>query len=81
MKSIKIDEISVVVSHPHGDVEVPLKEWIRTGLGPRSFVSPSGAKHIGTGKELPLSIIPLKYRNNFLSRFLISLGILKNPWR
>jgi len=80
MSKLSYDEIIVIISHPHGDVEVELSEWIKIGPGERPFLQPTSVKQKSTGKPMSLHIIPLKYRNNRLSRFLISLGLIENPW-
>ncbi len=73
-------EIVVTINHPHGKIKVGLDEWIRIGPGPRKFLRPSSAYDKNSGKRLPIRVIPLRYRNNFVSRFLIRLGILSDPW-
>jgi len=71
----------VVLEHPHGKIEVSLEEWISIGPGARPLVRPVEAKRKGSGEPLPLSVIPLRCRNNGLSRTLIALGVLKDPWK
>jgi hypothetical protein len=73
-------DIIVVLEHPYGRVEVSLEEWISTGPGERPLVRPVEAKRKDSGQPLPLSVIPLQYRNNRLSRALIALGVLEDPW-
>jgi hypothetical protein len=73
-------EIIVIVAHPMGDVETPLEAWMRHGPGERELVSISRVVCKDDGRTLPVSTIPLRYRNNFLSRWLISVGLLQNPW-
>ena len=73
-------DILVTVAHPFGDVEVPLDTWIARGPGPRPLVRPVSARSKGSGERLPLSVIPLQYRNNGLSRTLIAMGLLRDPW-
>lgn len=77
----KITDISVILAHPWGDIEVPLEEWILSGPGERDLVRPFAAKSQITGESLPMSVIPLRYRNNLWSRFLIKLGFLSDPWK
>ncbi len=60
-------EIVVVLDHPHGKVEIPLEEWIAKGPGERKLLTPIAAKNRRTGKQVPLSVVPLRYRNNKLS--------------
>jgi hypothetical protein len=74
------DDTLVVIGHPYGDVEVPLAVWIATGPGPRPGVRPIRARSRSTGQPLPLSVIPLRYRNNWLSRLAIRHGLLDDPW-
>lgn len=76
-----IDDVIVTLAHPHGDIEIPLVEWIRTGPGPRHLLQPTGARSRATGAPLPLSVIPLTYRNNAISRALIKLRLVQRPWR
>jgi hypothetical protein len=74
------DDILVVVGHPFGDVEVALTVWIATGPGPRPFVRPLRARSRSTGQPLPLTVIPLRYRNDEQARQAIQDGLLENPW-
>lgn len=74
------NQILVIVEHPHGRIEALLSEWIAIGPGSRELLSPCAAKHRETDEALPLSVIPLRYRNNTVSRLLIRLGVLSNPW-
>jgi hypothetical protein len=81
MDSKDLDQLSVVLAHSFGDVNVPLEEWMQVGPGPRRFIHPIKVISEKTGKELPLSVIPLRYRNTVLSRFLIRIGLLDDPWQ
>jgi hypothetical protein len=81
MRSPDFSEIEVTIPHPFGELTVPLEEWIRVGPGPRELLQPVAARCKRTGRDLGLSAIPLRYRNNCLSRFLIRLGYLEDPWR
>jgi hypothetical protein len=74
------EQVIVTIAHPFGDIDVLLDTWKEKGPGPRRFVRPVAAKTID-GRPLSLRVIPLKYRNNWLSRTLIRLGVLKNPWK
>lgn len=74
------DDVLLVITHPFGDVEVPLADWIATGPGPRRFVRPVRAYSRSTGRRLPLSVIPLRYRNDEESRRAIADGLLDDPW-
>ncbi|MGP3970502.1 hypothetical protein [Streptomyces sp. 6N223] len=74
------DDILVVIGHPFGDVVVPLGHWIATGPGPRPYVRPLSARSRATGEPLPLSIIPLRYRNDEEARQAIRDGRVEDPW-
>jgi len=73
------EQIIVTIAHPSGDIDAPLDTWKEEGPGPRRFVRPVASKTVD-GRPLPLRAIPLQYRNTWLSRTLIRLGILENPW-
>ena len=75
-----IAKIEVLITNPWVSDFVPLETWIELGPGPRELVAPMRARERDTGREIPLSEIPLRYRNNQLSRFLIEEGILEDPW-
>jgi hypothetical protein len=75
-----LNDILVVIGHPLGDIEVPLARWIATGPGPRPLVRPLRARSRSTGQVLPLSVIPLRYRNDEQSRQAIQDGLLDDPW-
>jgi hypothetical protein len=77
---IDLDDVLVVIAHPFGDVEVPLTNWIATGPGSRPFVRPVRAHSRSTGRRLPLTVIPLQYRNDGQSRRSIADGRLGDPW-
>ncbi len=73
--------IEVLLSHPHGDRWILLSQWIRVGPGPRPLLRPSAARLAVSEESLPLRVIPLRYRNTAFSRFLVSVGFLRNPWK
>ncbi|GIF47941.1 hypothetical protein Afe04nite_24800 [Asanoa ferruginea] len=75
-----IDDVLVVIGHPFGDAEVPLADWIATGPGPRRLVRPVRARSRSTGRPLPLSVVPLRYRNDGQSRRAIADGLVDDPW-
>src|SRR5689334_5882818 len=75
-----LDDIEVVVGHPFGNARVALARWIAAGPGPRPFVQPIRAYSKSTGEELPLTAIPLVYRNDRESRDAIRAGLLEHPW-
>lgn len=72
--------IKVVISHSYGDITTLLKDWTRRGPGERKFTHPIKAICADDDRQLPLSVIPLRYRNNTLSRFLIRIGFFDDPW-
>lgn len=76
-----IEEIEVLVAHPYADIWVPLAEWIRIGPGPRPFVHPVAARHARAGADLPMEVIPVRYRNDQETRELIERGVIENPWK
>ena len=74
------DDVVVVIEHPHGTVEVPLRTWMVRGPGPRPLLRPVAVTRRGSGARLPLGVIPLRYRNDTWSRLFIRIGVLRNPW-
>ncbi|GAB4054472.1 hypothetical protein [Catellatospora paridis] len=72
-------DVVVTIGHPFGDLDVPLLEWISRGPGPRPLVRPIRARRADTGKPLPLTVVPLRYRNDAESRALIAAGLLEPP--
>ncbi|MBO0869866.1 MAG: hypothetical protein J2P15_15000 [Micromonosporaceae bacterium] len=74
------DDILVVIGHPYRDIEVPLATWIAIGPGPRRFVRPVRARSRSTGEPLPLTVIPLRYRNDEQARKAIRDGLVEDPW-
>ncbi len=80
MSMIVPDEIKVLLQHPHGDIILSLSKWIEVGPGNRPLLSPYKVFY-ENGNELSKNIIPFKYRNNFLSRFMIRLKLIENPWK
>ncbi|MGW0945083.1 hypothetical protein ACWD4O_21380 [Streptomyces sp. NPDC002623] len=73
------DDIVLVIAHPFGDVERSLADWIARGPG-RPYVRPVRARSRTTGEELPLTVIPLRYRNTRAARRAIREGRFPNPW-
>ncbi|MFF5229382.1 hypothetical protein [Dactylosporangium sp. NPDC000521] len=74
------DDVLLVISHPFGDLECSLTEWMVSGPGPRN-VRPVAARSRSTGAPLALTVIPLAYRNDRVSRALIAAGKIESPWR
>lgn len=74
------DDVLVTIGHPAGDIETTLADWIARGPGPRPLVRPIAARSRSTGQSLPLTVIPLRYRNDKESRALIADGTIESPW-
>ena len=74
------EDLILVIDHPFGRVDVSLAQWIVTGPGPRPFVQPIAVRRRSTGEELPLTTVPLRYRNDEESRRLIAEGAIESPW-
>jgi hypothetical protein len=72
-------DVLVTVQHPFGEVECTLTQWIERGPGRRPLVRPVAARSAATGEALPLTVIPLRYRNDEQSRALIAAGELEPP--
>ncbi|MCP3927453.1 MAG: hypothetical protein GY714_33260 [Desulfobacterales bacterium] len=81
MKKLDHSDIIVTIDHPHGIIEATLYEWTKMGPGHMSLFKPIEAKNKKTGDKLSLKIIPFKYRNSPLSRFLVKWGIVTDPWK
>ncbi|XYH96871.1 hypothetical protein ACMHYB_55375 [Sorangium sp. So ce1128] len=79
--TVPIDEVIVTLGHPHGDIDTPLRIWMERGPGPRPLVRPIAAKHAKTKQPLPLSVVPMQYRNDTESRDLIARGVIADPWK
>jgi len=79
-QNIDRSNINVTIDHPFGSVNVPLQTWMSSGPGLRSKVAVHRAKHID-GSPLPIEVVPLRYRNTLLSRMLIRLHVLQDPWK
>ena len=73
-------DVVVMVRHPYGAVEVPLREWMVQGPGQRPYVSIASARRISSGVPVPLKDIPAEYHNTPESRRLQRLGRLPTPW-
>ena len=69
----------VKIDHPHGVAWIPAIEWMLEGPGPRRLLEPSEMRD-AAGNKVPLSAIPLRYRNTRTARFLKSVGLLENTW-
>lgn len=74
------DDVVLTIDHPFGRVEATLAKWMATGPGPRPLVRPIAAKSRSTGEALPLTVVPLAYRNDEESRRLIEEGTIASPW-
>jgi len=76
-----LEEIVVVVAHPQQDIPVPLREWMRVGPGSRPLVRPISAYSSSTGRPFPMSVVPIRFRNNVWSRILIKMRLIDDPWK
>ena len=76
-----IREILVGLSHPFGDLQVPLDEWMRVGPQGRPLMRPISAHDARSGKKLPLRVIPWRYRNSALYRLLVRSRLLRPTWK
>lgn len=74
------DEIMVVITGNWGDIPMTLEKWIQSGPGQRYLRSPFRIWNLRTGEELPLSTIPLAYRNDYESLRKIIDGEISDPW-
>ena len=74
------ETIWLVLDHPHGEVEVSMSEWMSVGPGERSCVRPTEAYQGRDRRRVSLTVLPLRFRNSRLSKMLISLGVLEDPW-
>jgi hypothetical protein len=79
-EQVKLSDVLVTIEHPFGQIEMPLKKWMKQGPGLRPLVRPIAARSRRTGESLPLEVIPLAYRNDETSRRLIAEGQLESPW-
>jgi len=79
MKWKTCQRVMVIVAHPYMDIKVPLEVWIEMGPGPRTLVRPHRVE-CEDGTRLPFWVIPLRYRNDWLSRRLIQWGWIEDPW-
>lgn len=71
--------IRVVIDHPFGTLEMSLADWIGQGPGPRPLLRPVRC-HAPDGSPLPLTAIPLPYRNDPESWQAILSGHCEEPW-
>lgn len=77
--ALDTQDLLVTIEHPFGQIEVSLAQWMATGPGPRTLLRPTVVRSRSTG-QLPLTVIPLQYRNNEESRPLIADGTIESPW-
>jgi hypothetical protein len=78
--ALDTDDLLVTIDHPFGRIEVPLTAWMAIGPGPRPLLHPIAVRSRSTGQQLPLTVIPLQYRNDEESRRLIADGTIESPW-
>jgi hypothetical protein len=73
--------VMILLDTNWGEMRLPLEEWIEAGPGLRTGRTPDKVYCEEDGSELPHSIIPLQFRNDYLSKFLIAIGFIEYPWR
>lgn len=62
--------------------EMPIEGWLHSGPPPRSTLRPVAVRLESSGGRLPLPcIVPLRYRNTPVSRLLIALRLVADPWK
>ncbi len=77
-----VSGIVLVVQGASGKFETPIEDWLLRGPGACETARPVAARLAPSGHALPLHcIVPLRYRNTTLSRLLIALRVLPNPWK
>jgi len=81
-KNVTIDgaKIILTIHYNWGEGDVTLSDWLHDGPGSRPLLQPVEAQDKASGGNLPLSVIPFRYRNTWLSRMLIRLRIIQDPW-
>ena len=77
---IDTDDLILTIEHPMGRIETTFTQWIERGPGPRELVKPVAVRSRTTGQNLPLTVIPMRYRNDDESRRLIAEGEIDSPW-
>jgi hypothetical protein len=72
----------VVVRHGARREALPVEEWLQRGPYLDRTAQPVAAWLAPSGYPLPLGcVVPLRYRNSRLSRLLIALRLMPDPWR
>lgn len=61
-----------------GPVKVPFETWIELGPGSLSYYSVF--KVFYDDQPAPYSAIPTLYRNSFITRRLVGMGVFEDPW-
>lgn len=74
------DDIEVKIEHTWGTFWISLQDWVATGPGLRPLIHPSAARSRSAGTDLPLTVVPLGYRNDAGSLLAILRGRVKEPW-
>ncbi len=64
----------------NGTVKIPYPDWVRFGPGQKFLYSPSILYCDDFEVPKEIGSIPVGYRNNELSFFLIAVGLMKYPW-
>jgi hypothetical protein len=79
-EDIPLGDLLVTVDSGWGEIEMPLGTWIERGPGPRLLVRPQSVRSKSSAAKLPINVIPLRYRNDEVSRRLIADGLIAEPW-
>lgn len=74
-----LDTVKVVIDYKFTTFRIPVKQWLDEGPQGNPAIVPHRLE-CDDGRHLPISQLPLPYRNTRLSRWLIKFGILTNPW-
>jgi hypothetical protein len=75
------DDIMVGLDHKWGMIEISLSEWMSRGPGPHSpGLRPVRSWSQRSGEQLPLAVIPVRFRNDHPSRVLVATGQIDPPW-
>lgn len=80
MSTVDSADVEVRVDHPYGEMWIPLATWIEHGPGDRPHLRPVAAREAGSGAALPISVVPFRFRNTVLTRLLVRLRVMPEPW-
>ncbi|WP_433824944.1 hypothetical protein ACQP2E_22695 [Actinoplanes sp. CA-015351] len=75
------DDITVTISHPWADIDMPLSEWAERGPSKqRPLMTILAAKRRSTGESISLDEIPPEFLNTRTTRQMQREGLLPTPW-